>query len=117
MLLYHAIVWKYDRKHRICLRRVICTFVGTVCVSVLQHIAQYEAYHTGSPSKLFEQGLSGDGGGVVGGGGLGDVAIRYGYYRYQKHVMYVCVILLVIITQVIQEAGLRIASKTDKRLH
>ena len=50
-------------------------------------------------------------------GGLGDVAIRYGYYRYQKHVMYVCVILLVIITQVIQEAGLRIASKTDKRLH
>ena len=55
--------------------------------------------------------------GVVGGGGLGDVAIRYGYYRYQKHVMYVCVILLVIITQVIQEAGLRIASKTDKRLH
>jgi D-methionine transport system permease protein len=55
--------------------------------------------------------------GTVGGGGLGDVAIRYGYYRYQKHVMYVCVILLVIITQVIQEAGLRIASKTDKRLH
>ena len=55
--------------------------------------------------------------GVVGGGGLGDTAIRYGYYRYQKNIMYVCVILLVIITQVIQEAGLRIASKTDKRLH
>ena len=50
-------------------------------------------------------------------GGLGDVAIRYGFYRYQKPLMYVCVILLVIITQIIQEAGLRIANKTDKRLH
>lgn len=55
--------------------------------------------------------------GVVGGGGLGDVAIRYGFYRYQKPLMYVCVVLLVIITQIIQEAGLRIANKTDKRLH
>lgn len=55
--------------------------------------------------------------GVIGGGGLGDVAIRYGYYRYQKDIMYICVILLVIITQIIQEAGLRIANKTDKRLH
>ena len=55
--------------------------------------------------------------GVVGGGGLGDVAIRYGFYRYQKLLMYVCVLILVIITQFIQEAGLRIANKTDKRLH
>ena len=55
--------------------------------------------------------------GVVGGGGLGDVAIRYGFYRYQKPLMYVCVVLLVIITQIIQEAGLRVSSKTDKRLH
>ncbi|MFR6290863.1 MAG: methionine ABC transporter permease [Peptococcaceae bacterium] len=55
--------------------------------------------------------------GVVGGGGLGDIAIRYGFYRYQNDLMYVCVILLVIITQIIQEAGLRIANRTDKRLH
>ncbi len=55
--------------------------------------------------------------GVVGGGGLGDVAIRYGFYRYQKLLMYICVLILVIITQIIQEAGLRIANKTDKRLH
>lgn len=55
--------------------------------------------------------------GVVGGGGLGDVAIRYGFYRYQKPLMYACVVLLVLITQVIQEAGLRIANKSDKRLH
>ena len=55
--------------------------------------------------------------GVVGGGGLGDVAIRYGFYRNQKDLMYVCVVLLVIITQIIQEAGLKIATKGDKRLH
>ena len=55
--------------------------------------------------------------GVVGGGGVGDVAIRYGFYRNKKDLMYICVIILVIITQVIQEAGLRIANKTDKRLH
>ena len=55
--------------------------------------------------------------GVVGGGGLGDVAIRYGFYRYQNLLMYICVLILVIITQIIQEAGLRIANKTDKRLH
>ena len=55
--------------------------------------------------------------GVVGGGGLGDVAIRYGFYRNKKDLMYICVIILVLITQVIQEAGLRIANKTDKRLH
>lgn len=55
--------------------------------------------------------------GVVGGGGLGDVAVRYGFYRNKKDLMYICVIILVIITQVIQEAGLRIANKTDKRLH
>lgn len=55
--------------------------------------------------------------GVVGGGGLGDVAIRYGFYRYQKPLMYICVLLLVVLTQIVQEAGLRISSKTDKRLH
>ena len=55
--------------------------------------------------------------GVLGGGGLGDVAIRYGYYRYQKPLMYVCIILLVVITQILQEFGLRYATRTDKRLH
>ena len=55
--------------------------------------------------------------GVLGGGGVGDIAIRYGYYRYDKPLMYVCIVLLVIITQILQEAGLKIATKTDKRLH
>ena len=54
--------------------------------------------------------------GVVGGGGLGDIAIRYGYYRYQEDLMYICVILLLIIVQIIQEVGMRIATKSDKRI-
>ena len=54
--------------------------------------------------------------GVVGGGGLGDVAIRYGYYRYNKDIMFITVFLLVVIVQIIQELLMHIAKKTDKRL-
>ena len=53
--------------------------------------------------------------GVVGGGGLGDVAIRYGYYRYENIVMFITVIILVILVQVIQESFLAISRKIDKR--
>lgn len=53
--------------------------------------------------------------GIVGGGGLGAISINYGYYRYQKDVMFVTVILLVIIVQIFQEAGMKIARVTDKR--
>ena len=53
--------------------------------------------------------------GVVGGGGLGDVAIRYGYYRYENAIMFVTVIILVILVQVIQESFLAISRKIDKR--
>jgi D-methionine transport system permease protein len=53
--------------------------------------------------------------GVVGGGGLGDIAIRYGYYRYQADIMIVCVIILVVLVQVFQTIGMRIAARTDKR--
>lgn len=53
--------------------------------------------------------------GVVGGGGLGDIAIRYGYNRYQYDIMLMTVILLVILVQVLQMIGMKIASKTDKR--
>lgn len=53
--------------------------------------------------------------GVVGGGGLGDIAIRYGYNRYQYDIMLLTVILLVILMQVIQIIGMKIATKTDKR--
>ncbi|MCI6857800.1 MAG: ABC transporter permease [Eubacterium sp.] len=53
--------------------------------------------------------------GCVGGGGLGDIAIRYGYYRYQTDIMIVTVVLLVVLVQVFQSAGMLMASKLDKR--
>lgn len=53
--------------------------------------------------------------GVVGGGGLGDIAIRYGYNRYQYDIMLMTVILLVILVQLLQMIGMKIANKTDKR--
>lgn len=53
--------------------------------------------------------------GAVGGGGLGDIAIRYGYYRYQTDIMLVTVVLLVLVVQIFQVVGMRIATKSDKR--
>jgi D-methionine transport system permease protein len=53
--------------------------------------------------------------GVVGGGGIGDLAIRYGYYRFETSVMVAMVLLLVAIVQIIQLAGNRLAAKLDKR--
>lgn len=53
--------------------------------------------------------------GSVGGGGLGDIAIRYGYYRYETAIMIVTVILLIILVQIFQTIGMRVASKLDRR--
>lgn len=53
--------------------------------------------------------------GTVGGGGLGDIAIRYGYHRYQTDIMFVTVILLIILVQIFQTVGMKIASRIDKR--
>ncbi|NLN97981.1 MAG: ABC transporter permease [Eubacteriaceae bacterium] len=53
--------------------------------------------------------------GFVGGGGLGDIAIRYGYQRFQGDIMLVTVIILVILVQIFQEIGMMIVRKTDKR--
>lgn len=53
--------------------------------------------------------------GCVGGGGLGDIAIRYGYYRYETEIMVVTVILLIILVQIFQTIGMRVASRLDKR--
>lgn len=53
--------------------------------------------------------------GFTGGGGLGDIAIRYGYNRYQTDIMLVTVALLVVIVQVLQEAGMKLAKVCDKR--
>ena len=48
--------------------------------------------------------------GTVGGGGLGDIAVRYGYYRYEENIMIVTVILLILMVQVFQVVGMKIAS-------
>jgi D-methionine transport system permease protein len=53
--------------------------------------------------------------GVVGGGGIGDLAIRYGYHRFQTDVMIAMVLLLIVVVQVIQTAGNRLANALDKR--
>ena len=53
--------------------------------------------------------------GAVGGGGLGDIAVRYGYNRYQTDIMLVTVVLLVILFQIFQTIGMFIAKKLDRR--
>ena len=54
--------------------------------------------------------------GIVGAGGLGAIAINYGYYRKQSDIMYVMVILMASIVLVFQELGMRISKHTDRRL-
>lgn len=53
--------------------------------------------------------------GVVGGGGIGDLAIRYGYYRFQTDIMVATVAILIALVQLIQFSGTRIARRIDKR--
>lgn len=53
--------------------------------------------------------------GTVGGGGIGDLAVRYGYQRYQTDVMIVCVVVLVVIVQLIQLIGDFGAKRANKR--
>ncbi len=53
--------------------------------------------------------------GTVGAGGLGDIAIRYGYYRYQADIMIVTVIILVLLVQIMQGIGMYISRKIDRR--
>ena len=54
--------------------------------------------------------------GTVGAGGLGDIAIRYGYYRYQTDVMLVTIVILVVLVQVLQGIGMIISRKLDRRI-
>ncbi len=53
---------------------------------------------------------------MAGGGGLGDIAIRYGYYRYQADIMIVTVVLLVALVQILQMVGTRLSKKLDRRI-
>ena len=52
--------------------------------------------------------------GVIGGGGLGAIALQYGYYRYQKEVLWTTVALLIAMVMIIQEVGIRLSKKTRK---
>lgn len=54
--------------------------------------------------------------GIIGGGGLGKIAINYGYYRYKYLTMVVAVILLILMVQVFQSIGTKLATKCDRRL-
>lgn len=54
--------------------------------------------------------------GIIGGGGLGKIAINYGYYRYKYLVMMIAVIFLIVLVQIFQVIGTRLAVKSDKRL-
>lgn len=53
--------------------------------------------------------------GVVGGGGLGDIAIRYGYYRFETGITLITVIFIVAIVQFLQGLGMLVAKKSDHR--
>ena len=54
--------------------------------------------------------------GIIGGGGLGKIAINYGYYRYKYLVMICAVVLLIVMVQVFQSLGTKLSVKLDKRL-
>ncbi len=54
--------------------------------------------------------------GLVGGGGIGDFAIRYGYYRYETEVMLVAVAIMLLLVSVVQFTGNRLVRITDKRI-
>lgn len=54
--------------------------------------------------------------GAIGGGGLGDIAIRYGYYKYQTDVMIATIVILIILVQIIQILGNGISRRIDKRI-
>lgn len=53
--------------------------------------------------------------GTIGGGGLGDIAMRYGYYRYQADIMIIAVVLLVLLVQILQVIGTILSKKLDRR--
>jgi D-methionine transport system permease protein len=55
--------------------------------------------------------------GVCGGGGLGDIAIRYGYYRYESGTMLITAALLAVVVQIFQEIGTRLSRAIDMRLN
>lgn len=54
--------------------------------------------------------------GAIGGGGLGDLAIRYGHYKYEYDVMYISVIIIILLVQLVQFVGNRLTLKLNKKV-
>ena len=54
--------------------------------------------------------------GFVGAGGLGAIAINYGYYRFEEGIMWIAIVLLVIVVQVIQSLGMALVKRVDRRV-
>lgn len=54
--------------------------------------------------------------GIVGAGGLGEIAIRFGLYRFQPSIMWITIVLLVIMVQIFQEIGIKVVNKYDNRI-
>jgi D-methionine transport system permease protein len=55
--------------------------------------------------------------GIVGAGGLGEIAIRFGLYRFQPSIMWITIVVLVIMVQIFQEIGIKVVSKYDNRIN
>ncbi|MBQ4511295.1 MAG: hypothetical protein II984_11270, partial [Clostridia bacterium] len=70
-MLYHALMWYYDTKRKICFRRVLCSFFALFGMSTLQHIitvtVDTDLAQIKNISALYSKGVSGEGGGVIGG--------------------------------------------------
>lgn len=70
-MLYHAIMWYYDTKRKICTRRIICSMLAVICLSSLQHIITVtknaELAQVKKLADLYDYGVVGQGGGVLGG--------------------------------------------------
>ena len=80
LLLYHAIMWYYDTKRKICLRRVICSVIAIMCISTLQHLIQYvqnKELLSYNARELNESGKLTIGGGVIG-GVFGNLLLKLG---------------------------------------
>ncbi len=70
LLVYHAIMWNYDIKRGICVRRVVCSLITLMCFSTMQYLIQvgsYEELNSYSISTFYIYGMDSYGGGVVGG--------------------------------------------------
>lgn len=68
LMIYHALMWNYDVRRRICLRRVICSLLTVTCFAIMQHLIEIGSYFTTSGRELFNNGAGGHGGGFIGGG-------------------------------------------------